>query len=123
MRIVQRNTASSGWMISLTLTRLFLLWFIKERTAGTSVSGPALMEKAAVLYRKMHLEDKIRETLKGEGLAEAFSRTCHVCIHWTHKGSLCQLIYPLLGHFKEQFLKIVADEGLTRDQVRIFSKA
>ena len=33
------------------------LWFVQERAVGVLVSGPALMAKAALMYRELHPED------------------------------------------------------------------
>ena len=40
------------------------LWFVQERSAGTPVSGPALMAKAQQLYQKLHPEDSKGEKFK-----------------------------------------------------------
>ena len=34
------------------------LWFVQERAAGVPISGPVLMAKAALMYRKLHPEDE-----------------------------------------------------------------
>ena len=51
--------------------KVVFLWFVQERAAGVPVSGPALMAKAALMYRKLHPEDGTCEKFK----AEAFSRS------------------------------------------------
>ena len=63
MRIVQRNAASSGWLIFLMLT----IWVFSDLSRSKQqefLSSPVVMVKAALMYRKLHLEDGTCEKFK-----------------------------------------------------------
>ena len=46
--------------------KVVFLWFVQEWALGVPASGPALMAKAALMYRKLHPEDGTCEKFKAE---------------------------------------------------------
>lgn len=93
------------------------LWFVQERSAGTPVSGPALMAKAQQLYKKLHPEDSDSEKFKaGTGWLKRF-RDRHGVHSPKTQGESLSADTSAIPPFKERLEKLVADAGLTCDQV------
>ena len=73
------------------------------------------MAKAALMYRKLHPEDGTCEKFKAGWLKRFRDR--HGVHSLNTQGEFLSADSSSVEPFRERFLKIVADDGLTRDQV------
>jgi len=99
-----------------SLDKAVYLWFIQERSKGTPISGPLIMEKARMLHKAIH-PDAIEDVFKAsEGWLHRFKQR-HGIRELRLQGESLSADIPSIEPYKEKTRDYIEEHQLSLNQI------